>query len=79
MTGVQTCALPIYSIDEAIFLSDRILVMTTPGHVIKEVTVNLPKPRSEYDWRDSDEYRSLRSEIWNVLESEAALQTGSRR
>jgi len=68
-----------HSIDEAIFLSDRILVMTTPGHVIKEVTVNLPKPRSEYDWRDSDEYRTLRSDIWNVLESEAALQTGSRR
>ena len=64
-----------HSIDEAIFLSDRILVMTTPGHVIKEATVNLPKPRSEYDWRDTDEYRSLRSDIWSVLEHESALQT----
>jgi len=68
-----------HSIDEAIFLSDRILVMTTPGRVIKEVTVNLPKPRSEYDWRDSDEYRTLRSDIWNVLESESSLQTESGR
>ena len=64
-----------HSIDEAIFLSDRIVVMTTPGHVIKEVPVNLRKPRSEYDWRDSDEYRTLRSDIWNVLEKESSLQT----
>jgi NitT/TauT family transport system ATP-binding protein len=63
-----------HSIDEAIFLSDRILVMTTPGHVIKEAPVNLPKPRADYDWRDSEEYTSLRADIWSVLESEA-LQT----
>lgn len=64
-----------HSIDEAIFLSDRILVMTTPGHVIKEATVNLAKPRSEYDWRGTEEYRSLRADIWSVLEHESVLQT----
>jgi len=64
-----------HSIDEAIFLSDRILVMTTPGHVIKEATVNLKKPRADYNWRDSDEYTSLRADIWSVLETESALQT----
>ena len=63
-----------HSIDEAIFLSDRILVMTTPGHVIREAPVALPKPRADYDWRDSDEYRSLRAEIWSVLENESSLQ-----
>ena len=68
-----------HSIDEAIFLSDRVLVMTTPGHVIKEATVNLAKPRSEYDWRDSDEYRTLRSDIWSVLEHEATLQPATGR
>ena len=64
-----------HSIDEAIFLSDRVVVMTTPGHVIKETTVNLPKPRTEYDWRDTDEYRTLRADIWSVLEKESSLQT----
>jgi NitT/TauT family transport system ATP-binding protein len=64
-----------HSIDEAIFLSDRILVMTTPGHVIKEAKVDLPKPRADYNWRDSDEYRTLRADIWSVLENESSLQT----
>ena len=63
-----------HSIDEAIFLSDRILVMTTPGHVIKEAVVNLKKPRADYNWRDSEEYTSLRADIWEVLESESGLQ-----
>jgi NitT/TauT family transport system ATP-binding protein len=68
-----------HSIDEAIFLSDRVLVMTTPGHVIKEAPVSLPKPRADYNWRDSDEYRSLRADIWDVLESESVLQTETGR
>jgi NitT/TauT family transport system ATP-binding protein len=63
-----------HSIDEAIFLSDRVLVMTTPGHVIKEAPVDLKKPRADYNWRDSEEYTSLRADIWEVLESEASLQ-----
>jgi NitT/TauT family transport system ATP-binding protein len=62
-----------HSIDEAIFLSDRIVVMTTPGHVIKEVEVTLPKPRADYNWRDSEEYSTLRADIWSVLEAESAL------
>jgi NitT/TauT family transport system ATP-binding protein len=68
-----------HSIDEAIFLSDRVLVMTTPGHVIKEAPVNLPKPRSDYNWRDSDEYRSLRADIWDVLESESVISNEAGR
>jgi NitT/TauT family transport system ATP-binding protein len=68
-----------HSIDEAIFLSDRVLVMTTPGHVIKEAAVSLPKPRADYNWRDSDEYRSLRADIWDVLESESVLQNETGR
>jgi len=60
-----------HSIDEAILLSDRIVLMTTPGHVIKELNVGLEKPRSDYDWRGTDEYRELRSDIWSVLQTES--------
>jgi NitT/TauT family transport system ATP-binding protein len=60
-----------HSIDEAIFLSDRIVVMTTPGHVIKEETVALGKPRSDVNWRDTDEFRRLRADLWSVLQAEA--------
>ncbi len=61
-----------HSVDEAIYLSDRIIVMGTPGRVIGEFAVDLPKPRHEYDWRATSEYTRIRSEIWQLLRSEVA-------
>lgn len=61
-----------HSIDEAIFLSDRIVVMTTPGRVITEYAVKLPRPRTEYDWRALPEFSELRAAIREHLESSRA-------
>jgi NitT/TauT family transport system ATP-binding protein len=64
-----------HSIDEAIFLSDRIVVMTTPGRVIADHEVKLPRPRTDYDWRATPRYQELRSDIWSLLQrSEAQVQ-----
>jgi NitT/TauT family transport system ATP-binding protein len=60
-----------HSIDEAIFLSDRIIVMGVPGRVIGEFKVDLPRPRHEIDWRATSEYTEMRAEIWNMLQSDA--------
>ena len=59
-----------HSIDEAIFLSDRIVLMTTPGRVIADYEVPLPRPRTEYDWRTTPQYAKLRSDIWRLLQDE---------
>ena len=59
-----------HSIDEAIFLSDRMVVMGVPGRVIEEHNVNLPRPRAGYDWRATEEYTALRTATWSVLRSE---------
>lgn len=59
-----------HSIDEAIFLSDRMVVMGVPGRVIVEHRVELPRPRSSYDWRSTQEYTKLRTETWDVLREE---------
>jgi NitT/TauT family transport system ATP-binding protein len=59
-----------HSIDEAIFLSDRILVMGVPGRVIGEFNVDLPRPRNEIDWRATPEFTQMRAEIWNLLEAD---------
>ena len=46
----KTCLLVTHSIDEAITLSDRILVMTRrPGTIKADLVVNMPRPRLEDD------------------------------
>jgi ABC-type nitrate/sulfonate/bicarbonate transport system ATPase subunit len=58
-----------HSIDEAIYLSDRIVVMgVRPGRVIAEFPVALRKPRADYDFRAEPEYARVRGEIWSLLE-----------
>ena len=59
-----------HSIDEAIFLSDRMVVMGVPGRVIEAHTVHLPRPRADYDWRSTEEYTQLRTATWSVLRAE---------
>ncbi|HEY5303628.1 MAG TPA: ABC transporter ATP-binding protein [Acidimicrobiales bacterium] len=59
-----------HSIDEAIFLSDRMVVMGVPGRVIEEHTVHLPQPRADYDWRSTPEYTELRTTTWAILRQE---------
>jgi NitT/TauT family transport system ATP-binding protein len=61
-----------HSIDEAIFLSDRIVVMGVPGRVIGEFAVDLPRPRRDYDWRATPAYTEMRAEIWRLLQAEHA-------
>ena len=59
-----------HSIDEAIFLSDRMVVMGDLGRVIEEHTVHLQRPRTDYGWRSTAEYKELRATMWSVLQTE---------
>ncbi len=60
-----------HSTDEAIYLSDRIMVMgVRPGRIIAEFTVDMPKPRTAYDWRAHPEYARIRGQIWKLLEQQ---------
>lgn len=57
-----TMLLVTHDIDEAIFLSDRIIILSDhPGVVKREIRVELPRPRD----RGSYEFTKIRKEIFN--------------
>src|SRR5262249_57251473 len=87
VTGVQTCALPIllhiweehkktvvfitHSVDEAVFLGDRIMVVTAqPGKVKTFVPVPLARPRNIMELQKMPQYGELIAHIWSSLREE---------
>ncbi|MEP7456145.1 ABC transporter ATP-binding protein [Phyllobacterium sp. SB3] len=59
-----------HSIDEAIYLADRIVVMTArPGTVKEIIDIDLPRPR-DGDIRSSAEFNAHRARVWEALKDE---------
>lgn len=68
-----------HSIEEAVFLSDRVAVMSRrPGRISKIVNIPLPRPRAEMLQADA-RGAELCSEIWSLVKDQAkeALMEGS--
>jgi NitT/TauT family transport system ATP-binding protein len=62
-----------HQIDEAIYLSDRVMVMSKrPGRAKRTFAVDLPRPR-EYEMRVAREFNDLKLEIWNTLKDEITV------
>jgi NitT/TauT family transport system ATP-binding protein len=60
-----------HSIDEALVLSDRALIMTArPGRLKADVAVPLPRPRAAYELRSSEVYGALSRRLWQALRDE---------
>lgn len=60
-----------HSLDEAVTLSDRVLVMTShPGRIKTEVDVPFQRPREVMALRREKEYGELVSHLWDQLRDE---------
>jgi NitT/TauT family transport system ATP-binding protein len=58
-----------HSIDEAVFLSDRVAVITpSPGTIRKIVGIDLPRPRTGA-LIGTEEFRKNRNRVWQLLQS----------
>jgi len=60
-----------HSIEEAVLLADRVLVMTArPGRIKADVPVPLPRPRLVYELKGSPAFSGLVGAVWALLRDE---------
>ena len=66
----KTVVFVTHSIDEAIVLSDRVILMQAkPGRIVRAFDIPYPRPRDPAAIRADPEFVALRSEMWSLLQS----------
>ena len=67
----KTAVFITHDIEEAVFLADRVVVMSRhPGRVRAVIPVDLPRPRDEHI-RATPRFGQLSEEIWDLIRNEA--------
>jgi NitT/TauT family transport system ATP-binding protein len=62
-----------HDLDEAVYLSDRVLVMSArPASVLEEIPVQLPEPRTEHDCRALPQFADAHRKAWSLLRAQNA-------
>jgi NitT/TauT family transport system ATP-binding protein len=71
----KTIMLITHSISEAIFLADRVVVMSArPGRVLRELEVDIPRPRSFDTIVSNPQYARLASEVRGLLNAQGGIE-----
>ncbi len=63
----KTVVFVTHAMDEAVFLSDRVILMgTRPGHIAEDITIDLPRPRTD-ETRTDPRFVELSAYVWERL------------
>lgn len=67
----QSIVFVTHDLEEAITLSDRVVVMSrSPGRIIADYTIDLPRPRDVFEIRTMDRFREYHAKLWAHLRNE---------
>jgi NitT/TauT family transport system ATP-binding protein len=79
LTDAKTVLFVTHSISEAVFLADRVLVMSrSPGRIVDIIPVNLPRPRP-LSVRETPQFTQYVAHIRQLFESFGILRGTSAR
>jgi NitT/TauT family transport system ATP-binding protein len=57
-----------HDIDEAVYLADRVLVLSgAPGQIVASIEVGMPRPREQTETRSSPRFLAVRNEIHALI------------
>ncbi len=66
----QTCVLVTHDVEEAVYMADRVLVLgPRPTRVVREIVVDLPKPRDQISTREAPAFLHARHEVMELIRS----------
>ena len=70
-TEAQTTVLFVtHQINEAVYLSDRVVVMSgRPGRIIEDIKIEIPRPR-DLEVKRTSEFQEYENQIWHLIESQ---------
>jgi NitT/TauT family transport system ATP-binding protein len=67
-----------HDIDESVYLSDRVLVMSSaPARVVRDLEIDLPYPRDQIETKSLDRFIALRAEIAGLIRRPPPLPVGA--
>ena len=67
-----------HDIDESVYLSDRVVVLThSPTEVKEVIAVDLPRPRDQIETKELAEFAHLRAHVYRLIKREQGTEAGS--
>jgi NitT/TauT family transport system ATP-binding protein len=77
MRSGQTVIFVTHSIDEAVLVGDRVVVLSArPARIVAEFTVPFPRPRRYAELRTDQRFNDLTMSVWEILRREVERDGG---